>query len=32
MIEEQGMPEPEPQDYRRILDYLATHLSPETPR
>lgn len=29
MIEEQGMPEMEPQDYARILDYLGSRLSPE---
>ena len=32
MIEEQGMPAPEPADYARLLDYLGTYLSPETPR
>jgi len=30
MIEEQGMPEPEPEEYAKILDYLGTHLSPES--
>ena len=29
MIEEQGMPELEPEDYARILDYLGSRLSPE---
>ena len=32
MVEEQGMPAPEPADYARLLDYLGTYLSPETPR
>ena len=32
MIEEQGMPAPEPADYARLLDYLGAYLSPETPR
>ncbi len=32
MIEEQGMPAPEPAHYTRLLDYLGTYLSPETPR
>ena len=29
MIEEQGMPELDPEDYARILDYLGSRLSPE---
>jgi len=29
MIEEQGMPEPDPDEYKRILDYLGTHVSPD---
>lgn len=29
MIEEQGMPEPDPEEYARILDYLGSRLSPE---
>jgi cytochrome c len=32
MIEEQGMPAPEPVDYARLLDYLGTYLSPGAPR
>ncbi len=32
MIEEQGMPAPEPADYARPLDYLGTYLSPAAPR
>jgi cytochrome c len=28
MIEEQGMPEPEPDEYTRILDYLGTYVAP----
>ena len=32
MIEEQGMPAPEPADYARLLDYLGSRLSPEAPR
>ncbi len=32
MVEEQGMPEPEPAEYARLLDYLGAYLSPETPR
>ena len=32
MVEEQGMPRPEPDDYARILGYLGTYLTPETPR
>ncbi len=32
MIEEQGMPTPEPADYTRLLDYLGAYLSPEAPR
>lgn len=32
MIEEQGMPEPEPEEYARLLDYLGTYLSPDVPR
>ena len=32
MIEEQGMPEPEPEQYARILDYLGTYLAPDSPR
>ncbi len=32
MIEEQRLPAPEPADYARLLDYLRTYLSPETPR
>ena len=32
MVEEQGMPELEPEERDRILDYLATHLGRETPR
>lgn len=30
MIEEQGMPEPEPEEYARILNYLGTYLSPDS--
>ncbi len=29
MVEEQGMPELDPPDYARILDYLGSRLSPE---
>ncbi len=32
MIEEQGMPAPEPAEYARLLDYLGTYLSPQAPR
>ncbi len=32
MIEEQGMPAPEPADYARLLDYLGSRLSLEAPR
>ena len=32
MIEEQGLPAPEPADYARLLDYLRTYLSPGAPR
>ncbi len=32
MIEEQGMPAPEPADYARLLDYLGAYLSPAAPR
>jgi hypothetical protein len=32
MVEEQGMPQPEPEDYARILGYLGAYLAPETPR
>jgi cytochrome c len=32
MIEEQGMPAPEPAEYARLLDYLGGQLSPEAPR
>lgn len=32
MVEEQGMPVLEPAERERILDYLATYYSPETPR
>ena len=29
MIEEQGMPQPEPDEYARILDYLGTYIAPD---
>ena len=32
MIEEQGMPQPEPDEYARILEYLGTYLAPDSPR
>ncbi len=32
MIEEQGMPAPEPAHYARLLDYLGAYLSPAAPR
>lgn len=32
MVEEQAMPELEPADRALILDYLATHYAPDTPR
>jgi len=32
MVAEQGMPEPEPEEYARILDYLGTSLGSDTPR
>lgn len=32
MVEEQGMNELEPEIRKIVLDYLSTHLSPETPR
>ncbi len=32
MVEEQAMPELEPADRALILDYLATHYTPDTPR
>ncbi len=28
----EGMPQPEPEEYALILDYLGRYLSPETPR
>lgn len=31
MVEEQGMPEPEPEDHARILNYLGTYLAPDSP-
>ncbi len=32
MVEEQGMPEPEPEELSAILDYLGSRLNPDTPR
>ncbi len=32
MVEEQGMPHLEPEEYAVILDYLGRYLSPEAPR
>jgi hypothetical protein len=32
MVEEQGMPELEPEERDRILDYFSTHLGSESPR
>jgi hypothetical protein len=32
MVEEQVMPEPEPDERARILDYLSIYFSPDVPR
>jgi len=32
MIEEQGMPQPEPDEYARLLEYLGTYLAPDSPK
>ena len=32
MVEEQGMPQPDPEERKIILDYLGTYLSDKTPR
>lgn len=32
MVEEQGMPDPDADERSLILDYLAEHFSPDTPR
>jgi len=32
MIDEQGMPAPEPTERKLILDYLSTHFGPESHR
>lgn len=32
MVEEQGMPEPDPAERAAILDYLSTRLGPDVPR
>lgn len=32
MVEEQGMPEPDPAEREAILEYLSTRLGPDTPR